>query len=108
MTAMTMANHIFCLLIGAWAVWSFFSDHIDDGIIGKVMLTVVALAALCNSFMSHRISEKPDAAELFFNGALAFYFVYEISATYIRLHGKKNMPEMHTRKSARKREDCQI
>lgn len=62
---------LFIAIISTWAAWSVLSDKVRDGIVGKLIYAVVALAGYAIVTRSESIFITPTVAGVTFHGSLA-------------------------------------
>ena len=61
----------FIAIISTWAAWSVLSDKVRDGIVGKLIYAVVALAGYAIVTRSESLFITPTVAGVTFHGSLA-------------------------------------
>ncbi|MBC3948339.1 hypothetical protein [Pseudomonas folii] len=61
----------FIAIISSWATWSVLSDKVRDGIVGKLIYAVIALAGYAIVTRAESMYITPTVAGVTFHGSLA-------------------------------------
>ncbi|MDL2284419.1 hypothetical protein LJC19_04680 [Oxalobacter sp. OttesenSCG-928-P03] len=75
---LAMINYAAVAVILVSVIVQVFSTCIEDSWIGKVIISLVAVACLGTLCTTYHIQDKPDFAEAMFNGTVAIYILYNI------------------------------
>lgn len=68
---LSLLNSLAGLILMSWATWCILSPHFDDGIVGKIMFSALAIAAYAVMTGPTRGYINPPIAELTINVCMA-------------------------------------
>lgn len=83
MSAAYIVNMLACTAIFAWATWCTLDCRVKDGVLGKIMFSAAALAALGVLMGPQTGYHGPRAAEVTLNVAMAALGARHITMKYL-------------------------
>jgi len=83
MPTMFIVNFMACVAIFAWATWCALDSRVKDGVLGKIMFSVAAIAALGVLMGPQSGYHGPRAAEVTLNVAIAALGARHVTMKYV-------------------------